>query len=97
MIVRNGDQYRHSTDHVHLGNDSHNIVKHHINWRLRAMQAIEAKNASELHYSAAVSLSRKDVQRVKEKVIECLKENLAIIGASKEEVAYCYSFDFFEL
>ncbi|RYZ95970.1 MAG: DUF4423 domain-containing protein, partial [Proteobacteria bacterium] len=97
MIERKGDRFGPSSQMVHLGSDSTNIVKHHLNWRLRAMRSIEESGASGTHYSAALSLSRADALRIKQILIDSLQENLKIIGASKEEVAYGYSFDFFEL
>jgi uncharacterized protein (TIGR02147 family) len=97
MIERRGEFFQHSTQMVHLGRDSANIVKHHLNWRLRSMRAIEEKSGSELHYSAAISLSREDAMKIKQLLVDSLQKNLEIIGASKEEVAYGYAFDFFEL
>ena len=61
------------------------------------MQAIERPSTKNMHYSAAVSLSRKDAQALKDSMIEDLKRNLKKIGDSKEEVACGYCFDFFEL
>lgn len=97
LVERQGDHFKHRSQMVHLGNDSSNIVKHHLNWRMRAMRVIEETGASQTHYSAAVSLSRKDAAKIKQVLVDSLKQNLDVIAASKEEVAYGYTFDFFEL
>ena len=97
LVERKGEGFQHSKRLVHLGNDSENIVKHHLNWRLRCMRQVEERGARETHYSAAVSLSRKDAERIKRLLVDQLKQNLEIIGASPEEAAYGYTLDFFEL
>jgi hypothetical protein len=51
----------------------------------------------DLHYSMVVSLSRHDVVRIKERILEEIKENQAIIKNSKEEELYAYTIDFFSM
>jgi uncharacterized protein (TIGR02147 family) len=97
LIRRKGSMYEHNASMVHLSNDSTNIVKHHLNWRLRSMRVIEERGASDTHYSAAVSLSKRDAARIKQILVDNLQQNLEIIASSKEEVAYGLLFDFFEL
>lgn len=83
--------------HVHLGNDSELILKHHANWRLHTLSNLQFLNRDDLHYSACVSLSRKDVFRVKESMLANLKSNVEIVSASPEEEAFVMSFDFYKL
>lgn len=83
--------------HVHLGNDSELILKHHSNWRLHTLSNLQVLDRNNLHYSACLSLSEKDVFRVKESLLQNLKANIEIIGASQEEVGYVMSFDFYRL
>lgn len=97
LIEKHGEKYQHGPKMVHLGSDSANIVRHHLNWRLRCMRVIEERNASEVHYSAAVSLSQKDAEKMKRILVDSLKKNLDLIVESKEEVAYGYCFDFFKI
>lgn len=97
LIEQNGKHYAPASQLVHLGADSANVSKHHTNWRLRALRSLESKQPNDLHYSAAVSLSQKDVARIKDNMITNLKANLDVIATSKEEAAYAYCFDFFEL
>jgi len=83
--------------HTHLGHDSENINKHHLNWRLQAMDALTRVTPQDLHYSVVFSLSREDAEKIKERIIGVIKDNLKDVAPSKEEVVYCTAFDFFEL
>ncbi|MBX9767608.1 MAG: DUF4423 domain-containing protein [Bdellovibrionales bacterium] len=83
--------------HVHLGNESELILRHHTNWRLHTISNLQFLDPDDLHYSACLSLSQKDSFRVKESILQNLKDNVDIISASPEEVAYVMSFDFYKL
>jgi sugar-specific transcriptional regulator TrmB len=83
--------------HIHLGADSTHIRNHHINWRVRTIQTLDTDPTTGLHYSSAVTLSRNDVEKIKEMLISNLKSMNNVISASKEEVMYGLNFDFFKL
>lgn len=83
--------------HVHLGNESELILKHHSNWRLHSMNALQVLDRDDLHYSACLSLTHEDAFRVKESILQNLKSNVEIISKSKSEVAYVMNLDFYKL
>jgi uncharacterized protein (TIGR02147 family) len=85
--------------HIHLGADSTHIRNHHVNWRVKSIQSLDQDASSErgLHYSSAVTLSKSDVEKIKEMLITNLKSMNTVIAASKEEAIYGLNFDFFNL
>lgn len=83
------------TKSIRLGNDSPNILRHHTNWRLYAIESLEREASSDLHYSAVVSLSYRDALQVKDRLLEHLKEILTTIKASAEEELCVLNIDFF--
>jgi uncharacterized protein (TIGR02147 family) len=83
--------------HVHLGNDSELILKHHSNWRFHTINHLQFLDQDDVHYSSCISLSQDDAFRVKESLLRNLKSNVEIISKSPEEVAYVMSFDFYKL
>jgi uncharacterized protein (TIGR02147 family) len=97
LVKKNGDQFVPTETQIRLGKDSHHILKHHSNWRVKALEALEHEGINDLHYSSVVSLSEKDVVRIKNILLDQLKENLKIIGASKEEKLYGLNIDFYNL
>ena len=83
--------------HTHPGTSSPQVSNHHRNWRLKAIQSLEKDPKNNLHYSAAITLSRDDVVLLKEKTIENLKDLNKTIHASKEEEVFAMTFDLFNL
>ena len=83
------------TTSIHLGNDSPMISKHHTNWRMRAIDAIDSEEGNDLHYSSVVSLSREDVPKLRALLVKAIEDARAIIKPSKDEVALCYCVDAF--
>lgn len=82
---------------IHLSSESPMIARHHLNWRLQAMQSIERNPRQGLHYSSVVSISKSDGENIKEKFIAFLKELKTEIRQSKEEEIFNISLDFFQL
>ena len=82
--------------HIHLGNESSQIVRHHTNWRLSTVQHLARRGSDDLHYSLAFSCSQEDARRIRESLIKHLRSLEKTIINSKEESAFVYCFDFFE-
>jgi len=97
LAVEKGARFHIGPTLIHLGNDSKNILRHHANWRSRALFSLEREEPRDLHYSAAVTLSREDAMRLKDRLINVIKETVSEIGASKEEEVFCFAVDFFGL
>jgi uncharacterized protein (TIGR02147 family) len=97
LAQTNGLDYATTEVQIHLGNDSHNIVKHHSHWRQQALESLDREELSDLHYSTVVSLSRQDVFNIKNRLLEEIKAAQAIIKDSPEEELYAYTMDFFSM
>jgi uncharacterized protein (TIGR02147 family) len=97
LVVSGKNGFSSESTLTRIGNDSRSISKHHTNWRLQAIESLDQEDVLDLHYSAVVSLSEKDVRAIKEKILEHIKENVSQIRDSKEEKLYCYTVDFFNL
>lgn len=82
---------------IRLGNNSHNIIKHHTNWRIQAIESLESESVADLHYSAVFSLSEKDVLTIKNKLLDDIKEIVEQVKPSSEETLYNFNIDFFNL
>jgi uncharacterized protein (TIGR02147 family) len=92
-----GGRYTIGANNIHLSGNSENISRHHSNWRMKAINSFEDILPDDIHYSAAVTLSKKDVKVIMDRILSSMKDNLDIISNSKEEEAYVYCFDFFKL
>lgn len=82
---------------MHIGSDEAMVQKHHTNWRLQALKALESTTEKELHYSSVVSLSEEDVLKIKASLVKEIDHYNSTVKDSKEETLYCLTMDFFTL
>ncbi|MCM0605949.1 MAG: TIGR02147 family protein [Xanthomonadaceae bacterium] len=95
--LKNG-KYIVGTTRIHLGNDSAMITKHHINWRLQAIQSLEREDfLDSLHYSSVVSISCEDVTQIKSVLVKAIENAKNLIRDSKEEELHSFCIDFFRV
>jgi uncharacterized protein (TIGR02147 family) len=97
LAQRSGNELLPTETLIRLGRDSHHIFKHHVNWRVKAMDSLEHEGPRDLHYSGVLSLSERDAARVKDLLLEQLKSNLKIVADSKEEKLFGMNIDFYNL
>lgn len=97
LVIQTKGIYSTGPKLVHLGSDSNAITKHHTNWRFHSIQNISVRNPQDLHYSAAISLSKEAAQEIRESLLKALERHIDIIKKAPEEVAYVYNFDFYKL
>lgn len=82
--------------HVHVPNESPLVVKHHTNWRLKAIQKMDKREQSELFFTAPMALSKKDFAIIREKFNVVIKETINIVKDSPSEELVCLNIDFFK-
>ena len=90
-----GSFYKMGTQSTHLAANSPHIVKHHTNWRLRAISAAEELNSNELMYTVNVSLSKKDFERLREEMVANIQKFLETVYASPAEDIATFNMDWF--
>ena len=82
---------------IFLTIDSPHAVKHHANWRLRAMQKFDTREESELFYTTPMSMSKADFLKIRELLAKAIEETLAICKDSKSEEVVNLNIDFFKV
>jgi uncharacterized protein (TIGR02147 family) len=97
LIIKEGNNYVGGETRLHLGKNSAHIQKHHTNWRIKAMNSIDMNLEKDLHFSNVVSMSEKDIVKVRELFIKAIGEARAIIKESPEEKLQSICLDFFEV
>lgn len=74
------------------------VARHHGNWRIKAMERHPVLNReSELSYTAPVSLSAKDVKKIREILAQAIERVDDIVEPSDCEKFYCLNVDWFEV
>lgn len=82
--------------HVHVSNESPFVVKHHTNWRMKAIQKMDRRQPTELFFSAPMSISKKDFDVIREQLNIAIKKIVDVAKDSPAEEVVCLNIDFFE-
>lgn len=82
---------------MHLGVDSPWLLRHHLNWSLRALAAAEADLGKGTHYSSVVSLAKKDHKLVREILTDAIDRIKKIVSVSPGESVYGFTLNLFEV
>jgi uncharacterized protein (TIGR02147 family) len=97
ILAKPGGGYDFGPTQVRLGNESHHIIKHHTNWRNRAIESLDREELEDLHYSGVFTLSAADVVRLKSRLLDEIKACQKVIRDSPEEKIVGFNVDFFNL
>jgi uncharacterized protein (TIGR02147 family) len=81
--------------HVHVPNESPFVLKHHANWRIRALSQADGRNPSELFFTAPMVVEKKDFEVIREKLNFAIKDIIESAKASGSEELVCLNIDFF--
>lgn len=95
LASQEGDHFRATKAKIHLGGDSPEILKHHTNWRNRAVLAAEKEIPEALHYSSVVSIAKRDVVKIREVILQMIEKFRAEVDPSKEEELFAFCVDWF--
>lgn len=93
---KNG-KLKNTSNLIHLGKNSKNVISHHSNWRLKAIDKIKEAHEENLHYSSVISLSTEDFDWVRSKLTLLLEEIIEKVKESKDEKIAAFNFDWFEI
>jgi uncharacterized protein (TIGR02147 family) len=81
---------------THLESGSPFVTKHHQNWRIKSMEAMQNSLETDLFYSAPMSLSIEVAEQIRQQLPEFIKQIIDQVGPSKSETVRCLNIDWFE-
>ncbi len=81
---------------LHVDQDSPFVNKHHQNWRLQGLRAMENRRGEDLFFTSPMSLSEKDVHVIRKMIPNFIQEVAKIVGPSDSEKAMCLNIDWFK-
>ena len=99
LCVEKNGRYFIGPQKTHLGGDSPLAVRHHSNWRLKAIENMRAKDIEkeELFYTGPMSLSLADMASVRKELVDVVSRAIKIVGPSKSEEIACLNIDWFKV
>lgn len=95
LASQNKNKFETGVQVIRLGKESPHILQHHSHWRHQSIESLVRETERDLHYSAAVTLSKEDVLKLKERILDQIKENIGVIRESPAETVYVFNLDFF--
>ncbi len=81
---------------IHLKKGNPMLPRHHANWRMKAMMALDHEKKDELHYTAVLGISKKDYSLFREKMMNLLSDFEPVITKSPEEIQVVMLLDLFQ-
>ncbi len=93
LVIKKEKNYIHQAGNLHIPHKSPHNVVNHMNWRMRALQKVQEDDG--IHYTAAFSISKKEIPILKSQLLEFIKKQREVIAASGTEEVYCFNCDLF--
>lgn len=88
-------KYHMSDQHIHVPANSPFVVRHHTNWRLRAINSLENTSTEEMSFTAPMSITKKDFLLIREKIVKLIQEVIEVAKASEAEDLATLTIDLF--
>jgi len=82
---------------THLDSDSPWVKLHHANWRQKALEYMKYPHQQKLHYSSPMTVSKKDVEVIRTKIIKLIEDVGNIVDPSPSEEFMCLNIDWFKV
>ena len=82
---------------IHIAKDSYLNQINHSNWRRKAEENIAQKTSDSVHYTGIYSLSRADLELLRDLIFDLVERSRKIAIASPEEELVCFACDFFRV
>lgn len=97
FLQKSAEKYKPTDSWARLDKKSPHIIRHHANWRQKAIQNLENQTDDDLHYSGVFSMDQKTARKIQNAVLDFVKLQLKDIEAAKEEDLFVFGIDFFNL
>lgn len=96
LCQERGGRFTMNESHVHVSNESPFVVKHHTNWRMKAIQKMDVRDDSELFFTAPMSVSKTDFLVIREKLNKLIQDVVNVAKDSEAEEVFCLNMDLFK-
>lgn len=89
--------YRPGVQSTHIEKGSPFLIQHHNNWRVKALEKSESLLDQELMFTANISLSEADFHKLREKLLQTIREFMDVVKPSPAEIVANLNIDFFKV
>lgn len=97
LIIEKDGKYNLGPQVTHIGSDSPLVTRHHTNWRMKGLQAMEKPAPADLYYTGPMALSKEAAVGIRKLLIELVEKSTKMAAASDSEVLKCLNIDWFDV
>ncbi len=98
LCVRDRDgRYRRSEKNTHVEASSPMAVRHHQNWRTKAAELLERADSDDLSFTAPVSIARRDLPKIRERLLDAISEIAKTVEKSGSEQLVYLAMDWIKI
>jgi uncharacterized protein (TIGR02147 family) len=97
LAKREDNLYKVNRTSLHLDKNSPLLQNHHLNWKHKTIEAMQAKKKMDLNFLSIMSLSKKDYNTIRDILLNTIQKTNETVEPSKDEIVACFAIDFFEL
>ena len=97
LAQQKGTQYEGGPTRIHLPADSPIISKHHTNWRIKAIEALDRPKKENLHYSLIMSVSEEAAEKIRRILLDTIQHTEPIMKEAQDQTVYALNIDLFGL
>lgn len=97
IAEQRGESYVAGPARLHIGADSPFVGRHHTNWRMQSIQALDRSKTQNLHYSLVMSIAPAAMTRIREILLDSLQKTEAVLRDSPDETICALTLDLYEL
>jgi uncharacterized protein (TIGR02147 family) len=97
LIVENEKGFDMGPQVTHVGHDSPFVNRHHSNWRIQALRAMEKSRETNLFYTGPMALSNSVAKEIHQTIVDLIEKSTKKVAASDSETLRCLNIDWFEV
>jgi uncharacterized protein (TIGR02147 family) len=97
LLHHDGKKYSQGPSKLHLDTDSPFVSRHHLNWRVKAIEKIGQFKDDDFCFTMPANISLKDAKKIRQSLIELVSQSVSTIDNSKVEAMYCLNIDWFKM
>ncbi len=97
LAEQQGNHFIAGPTRIHIGSDSPFVSKHHTNWRMQAIAALDRVGGGDLHYSLVMSISKDAAEKIREILLSAVQAAEPVIRDAKDEGVFTLAMDLFEM
>lgn len=97
LIKEEKGRYRRTGKNTHVEASSSLSIRHHQNWRAKVIELQENLTLEDLVFTAPLSIARKDIPRIRKKLLETISEISHIVEKSPNEEIHYRGIDWIKL